>query len=97
MARNARKTGEPLEPWSFYLLSNDWKHVSFSSLWLDQSNVLYLVIIICCIFFEIFGKNIRDAMLSQGILIVMHQGDLVRLYSFDHILEMVRTQLTSTF
>ncbi|KAK2157752.1 hypothetical protein LSH36_185g05052, partial [Paralvinella palmiformis] len=37
---------------------------------------------------NIFGQDITDSMLSQGIVIVMHQNSFVKFYSFDHILQM---------
>ncbi|KAG8432429.1 hypothetical protein GDO86_016904 [Hymenochirus boettgeri] len=36
---------------------------------------------------HIFGSNVTDAMISHGMLIVMHSVGLVRLYSFERITE----------
>lgn len=41
---------------------------------------------------SIFGSNVTDAMISQGILIVMHSVGLVRLYSFERISEQFMKQ-----
>ncbi|KAG8559661.1 hypothetical protein GDO81_017404 [Engystomops pustulosus] len=36
---------------------------------------------------KVFGSNVTDAMISNGMLIVMHSPGLVRLYSFERILK----------
>ncbi|XP_072274426.1 DDB1- and CUL4-associated factor 17 [Pyxicephalus adspersus] len=36
---------------------------------------------------KVFGSNVTDAMISNGMLIVMHGAGLVRLYSFEKIAE----------
>ncbi|VDH99778.1 Hypothetical predicted protein [Mytilus galloprovincialis] len=38
-----------------------------------------------------FGTNTVDAGLCQGVLITMHQQSVVKMYSFQHILDMYRT------
>ncbi|CAC5424436.1 DCAF17 [Mytilus coruscus] len=38
-----------------------------------------------------FGANTVDAGLCQGVLITMHQQSVVKMYSFQHILDMYRT------
>ncbi|XP_046362056.2 DDB1- and CUL4-associated factor 17-like [Haliotis rufescens] len=40
---------------------------------------------------RVFGSDVTDAMLSQDLLIVMHQSGHVRLYNFNHILEQYRS------
>ncbi|XP_067658481.1 DDB1- and CUL4-associated factor 17-like [Haliotis asinina] len=40
---------------------------------------------------RVFGSDVTDAMLSQDMLIIMHQSGHVRLYSFNHILEKFRS------
>ncbi|XP_013383601.1 DDB1- and CUL4-associated factor 17-like [Lingula anatina] len=35
---------------------------------------------------QVFGHDVTDAMISQGLLVVMHQGGGVRLYSFETVL-----------
>ncbi|XP_063285798.1 DDB1- and CUL4-associated factor 17 [Pelobates fuscus] len=41
---------------------------------------------------KIFGTNVTDAMICQGILIVMHSIGLVRLYSFERLSEQFMKQ-----
>ncbi|CAH2305744.1 DDB1- and CUL4-associated factor 17 [Pelobates cultripes] len=41
---------------------------------------------------KIFGANVTDAMICQGILIVMHSIGLVRLYSFERLSEQFMKQ-----
>ena len=45
----------------------------------------------CVIWFslQVFGQDLTDAMISQGTLITMHHGGLVRLYSWPQILQQV--------
>ena len=43
------------------------------------------------LYVQVFGRDITDAHLSQGVLIVMSQGGVIRLYSFDHILSQARS------
>ncbi|XP_046559231.1 DDB1- and CUL4-associated factor 17-like [Haliotis rubra] len=40
---------------------------------------------------RVFGSDVTDAMLSQDMLIIMHQSGHVRLYSFNQILEKFRS------
>ncbi len=40
--------------------------------------------------FQIFGKDIIDAMLSEGMLFVMHQNNLLKIYSWDDMADQVR-------
>ncbi|XP_053554402.1 DDB1- and CUL4-associated factor 17 [Bombina bombina] len=41
---------------------------------------------------DIFGSNVTDAMISHGMLIVMHSVGLVRIYSFEKIAEQYMQQ-----
>ncbi|XP_019637734.1 PREDICTED: DDB1- and CUL4-associated factor 17-like [Branchiostoma belcheri] len=36
---------------------------------------------------HVFGKDVTDAMISQGVLVVMYQGNTVRCFSFDDIVD----------
>lgn len=42
---------------------------------------------------KVFGSNVADAMISNGMLIVMHSAGLVRLYSFERIAEQNMQQM----
>ncbi|XP_033764005.1 DDB1- and CUL4-associated factor 17-like isoform X2 [Pecten maximus] len=39
---------------------------------------------------EVFGKDVVNAVISQGLLITMHQSGWIRMYSFDQIVEKYR-------
>ena len=39
---------------------------------------------------QIFGKDIIDAMITEGMFLVMHQNGLLKLYSWDRMLKEVR-------
>ncbi len=39
--------------------------------------------------FQIFGSDVTDVMLSQGLLITMHQSGYVKMYNFESIVEQV--------
>ncbi|XP_068101634.1 DDB1- and CUL4-associated factor 17 isoform X2 [Hyperolius riggenbachi] len=41
---------------------------------------------------NVFGSNVSDAMISSGMLIIMHSVGLVRLYSFERIMEQCMQQ-----
>lgn len=40
-------------------------------------------------FFQVFGNGVTDVVLSQGVLAVSYSNKSVKLYSLEHIVQMV--------
>lgn len=52
-----------------------------------EQNDERLCCVLCCV--QVFGKTAVDVLLSQGVLAVSHSSNLVRLYSFEYIVNKV--------
>ena len=44
--------------------------------------------------FQVFGADVTDVTMCQGLLIIMHQSRLVRFYDFDHLLREHQVKVT---
>ena len=43
---------------------------------------VYVYVCVC----QVFGADVTDTMMCQGLLIIMHQSRLVRMYDFNQLL-----------